>query len=770
MITRATRRWITALLVTGFLLTPVTVRAHEEFTRLDNIKVPMSDGASLAADVYLPSGGEKFPAVLVRTPYSKSQYSSRFAIPMAKSGYAVIVQDVRGQQHSTSAGDFHPIVGEKQDGIDTLDWIVKQKWSNGKIGVWGSSYNAYCGMILTPEKHPGLKTVVNISGWGDSSSMIAPGGAMHLMCALPWTLSNQIRGKGSFGDYDWPEVFKKVPVNEIPRSIGIDSPEWEYMLGEWDSELLRRDASIARRYGEIRIPILYLTGWNDFVARHTLDTYEGIVGSSGAEPKAFQKLIVGPWRHDQFWGKGTKVGDEDFGPAAQAGNDRIIELTTRWFDHWLKGDKTGITEEKPVRLFVMGSNTWREYDQWPPRGVELQKWYLAGSGGANSLSGDGYLSPAMPAGNSPDSFVFDPMNPVPTVGGVNFHFFLSNLGIKDQRPVEQRDDVLVYTSPPLKDGLEIVGPLQAVLYASTEGKQTDFTAKLVEVREDGYARIIEEGIKRGPDEVSGSRVEVMEPGKVYRFTIDLGATAISIAKGNRLRVEVSSSNFPKYSRNPNTGERAEFTAQFKTVTQTVFHSSEYPSHIVLPVAGIPDDGDFVPAMITEDSCKLEKRASLSRSMKQAKWDKALATVEELIAEEPGNIDLLKSKCQILATGKKDREAALTCGKLLLDKLHYDANELNSVAWRLLTNDKYDNAYDDLALEFSERSNELTKHKDWMQVDTLALARFRTGDTQGAITSGTNAIELCAGECWGLKDLEKTLGRYKAGVATEKPTE
>jgi len=730
----------------------------------------MSDGAGLATDVYLPNIGDSFPVVLVRTPYNKAQLESRLADPLADHGYAVVVQDVRGQHRSSGAGEFHPIVGEKQDGIDTLDWIAEQPWCNGKIGLWGSSYNAYCGMILTPERHPALKTAVNISGWGDSASMVAPGGAMHLMCTLPWSLSSQIRGKGSSGDHDWPEVFKKVPVNEIPRSIGIDSPEWEYILGEWDSERLRRDASIARRYDEIRIPILYLTGWNDFVARHTLDMYEGIVGSSGADRGAFQKLIVGPWRHDQYWGKGTTVGDEDFGPAAQLGNDKIIELTTRWFDHWLKGEKTGIVKEEPVRLFVMGSNKWREYDQWPPRAVELQKWYLASSGGANTLSGDGYLSPAMPVGTSPDSFVFDPMNPVPTVGGANYHFFLSNLGAKDQRPVEQRDDVLVYTSPPLKDGLEIVGPLQAVLYAATEGKHTDFTAKLVEVWEGGYARIIEDGIKRGPDQVSGSKVEVMEPGKVYRFTIDLGATAISIAKGNRLRVEVSSSNFPKYSRNPNTGERAEFATHFKPVTQTVFHSSAYPSHIVLPVIGIPDAGDPAPASSSEAPCKLEMRANLARFMKEGASDKALATIDDLLAAEPDNIDLLKAKCQILATGGKGRKAALTCGKLLLDKLHDNANELNSIAWRLLNNDKFDHAYDDLALEFAERSNELTEHKNWMIVDTLALARFKTGDTQGAITLAKQAIELCGGECWGLHDLEKSLGRYKAGAATVEPTE
>jgi putative CocE/NonD family hydrolase len=622
-------------------------------------------------------------------------------------------------------------------------------------------------MILTPEKHPALKTAVNISGWGDSPSLVAPGGAMHLMLMLPWSLSNQIRGKGSSHDYDWPEVFEKLPVNEIPRAIGVDSPEWEYVLGLWNTDILRRDASIAQRYGDIRTPILYLTGWNDFVARLTLDAYEGVVGSKAADRGAFQKLVVGPWHHDQYWGKGTTVGDEDFGPAAQLGNDKIIELTLRWFDYWLKGEQTGIVEEKPVRLFVMGSNTWREYDQWPPRTMKLQKWYLDGSGSANSLSGDGYLSPARPIGDSPDSFVYDPVNPVPTTGGVNYHLFRSNLGAKDQRPVEQRDDVLVYTSAPLKDGLEIIGPLQVVLYASTEGRHTDLTAKLVEVWDTGYARIIEDGIKRGPDEAGRAEPEVMEPGKIYRFTIDLGATAISVAKGNRLRVEVSSSNFPKYSRNPNTGESPEFASEFKVVTQTIFHTRKYPSHIVLPVNEAREPDNHTAGTSTGATCKLEMRADLARFLRQDKWDNALSAVEQLIAGEPDNVDLLKTKCQILATGKKDRQATLECGNVLLEKLKNDAEELNSVAWKLLTKTEFDNAYDEMAVKFAERANDLTRRENWMHVDTLALAKFETGDAQGAIELGRKAIQLCGNDCWGLENLKQALDRYQAKAATVK---
>lgn len=578
------------LLVVGFALcwTAVSAASDEGFVRKPNVAVPMSDGNSLTADIFLPDKGQKFPTILLRTPYSRMQWADHLGKPLAQQGYAVVLQDVRGQQGSAEAGDFHPIVREKKDGLDTLDWIAAQPWSNGAIGMWGSSYNAYCGLILTPENHPNLKAVVNISGWGDSAGMVAPGGAMHLMCALPWSLSNQIHGKGSFADYDWPEVFKKIPVSGIPKSIGIDSPQWEYMLKGWNSDVLHQEASIAGRYDRIHTPILHITGWNDFICRYTLDIYEGVAAAQTAENRPFQKLVVGPWRHDQYWGTDTKVGDEDFGAAAQMGANKIIKLSVRWFDRWLKGKQNSIEKEPPVRLFVMGKNEWREFDRWPPAAVKSQKWYFGGSG-SGGLAGNGTLSTSISNAERKDEFVFDPLNPVPTTGGVNFHFFLDNLGVKDQRPVENRRDVLVYTSPPLKEDLDIIGPLQAVVYASSEGRQTDFTAKLVEVRDDGYARIIEDGIKRGPDGTSQGSVTTMEPDQVYRFTIDLGATAIAIPKGHQLRVEISSSNFPKYSRNPNTGEPPEFTTEFKAVRQTLYHSPQYASYILLPCVTDGDD-------------------------------------------------------------------------------------------------------------------------------------------------------------------------------------
>ena len=556
--------------------------AQDAFTRQGDVKVPMSDGVNLAVDIYVPTQGTRFPAILIRTPYNKKG-NNWFAKELAARGYAVVLQDVRGK--GASAGEFYPIVQEKKDGLDTLDWIASQPWCDGNIGMWGPSYVGFCALILAPESHPNLKTIFQLSGWGDSPELVAPGGALHLQFALAWSLTRQIHGSGSFSDHDWPSAFRITPVSDIPRRIGVDSKVWPAMIRDWVVDAAQKKASIAGKYDRIGIPILHLSGWNDFLARHTLDTYVGIDAAGDARGKrVFQKLLLGPWGHDGYWSvKRTKVGDEEFGPAAAMGSDRIIELSARWFDRWLKGVDNGITREKPVKLFVMGKNVWREFDRWPPRGVEIQKWYFDSNAGANSLSGDGRLATTLPNEKGADTFVYDPMNPVPTTGGVNFHHFRKTLGPRDQRSVEQRRDVLVYTSEPLAEDLTIIGPLKALIYAATEGRHTDFTAKLVEVRPDGYARVIEDGIRRGPDSTPIGSIEPIEPGKVYRYTIDLGKTAISIHKGDRLRVEISSSNFPKYSRNPNTGELPEQATKFEKVEQTVLHSIKHPSHVVLPI-------------------------------------------------------------------------------------------------------------------------------------------------------------------------------------------
>jgi putative CocE/NonD family hydrolase len=543
-------------------------KASVRFTTEHDVFIELTDGTRLAADIYLPVSGGPFPTILIRTPYSKEQMIV-FGEAFASSGYAVVIQDVRGKW--SSEGDIIPFVNEQRDGLDTIDWIVGQAWCNGSLGMWGSSYLSYSSFVVAAAGPPNLKALFCISGWLNGDKVNGPGGALHWGLILPWMVHEATQEKRSLADFDMDELFKFIPLKDVMASIGIDDPVWSNpdTLDVMDHP-----------YSGISVPIFHVTGWNDFVYPAALEIYEEV---SAASPH-FQKLLVGPWAHDQVWTSFTRAGDEDFGDRSIMGMEQVNQLAVRWFDHWLKGVDTGVTGEPPVKVFVMGSNDWREFPDWPPASASYRQLYLDGDGHANGLEGDGTLSAVQPRGESPhDSFVFDPMNPVPTTGGANFHFFPDGFGIMDQLEVESRADVLVYTSGPLLEPVEVIGPVTVELYASTDGKDTDFTAKLVEVREDGYARNIVEGIVRASMRTSLEEPEPLEPGRIYNLSIDLGATAIVIRKNSRLRLEVSSSNFPKYDRNPNTGEASWTATEYRKALQKVYHSREYPSRVTLSV-------------------------------------------------------------------------------------------------------------------------------------------------------------------------------------------
>ena len=547
------------MLVLLFLGSNLFGYAANEITA-STVKVRMPDGIELLTDLYLPDTEKKLSVILIRTPYNSKQLVS-IGKKFASAEYAVVVQNVRGM--SGSGGQFIPFVNEQKDGIETLNWISEQSWSNGRVGIWGESYLAYAGLVLTPTNHPNYKTMVNISGMADIEHFFFPGGAFHLMAQFPWFYLNMQRNK-----FPTPEVWDK---------LFRTTPEKDLFGG--NVELMDMFKGIEGQHDKVSVPIFHISGWYDFVFPETLKAYSGIEKHGSV----FQKIIVGPWYHDQvFMGKSV-VGDLDFGPAARRDFDELLDLSIRWFDRYLKGIDNGIEKEPRVSLFVMGKNEWRNFTKWPMGDGKTQKWYLSSKAGANSSEGDGTLSLQEAKSPGTDQFVFDPLDPVPTLGGDNFHYFRDNVGIKNQAEIEKRKDVLVYTSKPLADGLEIIGPVKLVLYASTEGADTDFTGKLVELRKDGYARLIQEGIVRAQYRESRRKPMMLKPGKVYRFEINIGATAINLHPGSRLRLEVSSSNFPKYDRNPNTGEDAFEATNLKEVKQTIYFSGEHPSHIVLPV-------------------------------------------------------------------------------------------------------------------------------------------------------------------------------------------
>lgn len=330
---------------------------------------------------------------------------------------------------------------------------------------------------------------------------------------------------------------------------------------------------IENDYDKVKMPILHVTGWYDFVGESTLRSYSGIVAAGNDK----QRLIIGPWYHDQVFTGKSVVGDIDFGPSAQRGFDSMLELSVKWFDVHLRGEGKEPLKS-PVEVFVMGANEWQGLQAWPAPSAQEQKWYVG-----NDFS----LSTTEPKTTGSDSYVFDPDDPVPTNGGSNFHYFKNNLGILDQSEIQKRDDVLVYSSAALEEPLRIAGMLKAVLYAETEGADTDFTVKVVELRSDGYARIIEEGIVRLSAAGIGGE-EGLRPGAVYKVEIVIGDIAIELPAGSRLQLEISSSNFPKYDLNPNTGEDPMKATEFRKVKQTIHFSPEHPTHLIVPVIQVID--------------------------------------------------------------------------------------------------------------------------------------------------------------------------------------
>ncbi len=545
------------------------------------VKTTLRDGVTLAADVYLPPQQTAYPAILIRTPYGKYQFKAMGEF-WAKAGYAVAVQDCRGK--FDSGGSYTPLIHERDDGRETLDWLARQTWCNGKVGMWGSSYLAYCALVLAVEGHPALKTVFTISGYLHSDRLGTRGGANHLLLNMPWLLHVATQQNQSIDDYDLDELFTYLPLKDAFRSIGVDSPLWTQ-----PERFLHMNRDLDP--GRVDIPMHHMTGWMDFVRDAALDIYSRAAAGSDKP----QKLTVGPWFHDQFYTTYTESGDVDFGPQSAMGSDKLARLSLEWFDAALKGKDGGAAADSGVRLFLMGQNRWWRASAWPPPEAAPRIWFLDSGRGANSLDGDGRLTAKPNAVEGVDRFVFDPQNPVPTSGGANFHFFLPLLGVKDQRAIEARPDVLVYTSAPFTADTLLAGPVKARLFAATQAPNTDFTAKLVLVREDGYAGILTEGITRLVSSFGTSGLNRVEPGKAYEVEIDMGHTATVVARGQRIRLEVSSSNFPKYDRNPNTGEDPFTAVTLKPAKQAIRFGERFPSRLIIPAMAAPPRETAKPA-------------------------------------------------------------------------------------------------------------------------------------------------------------------------------
>jgi uncharacterized protein len=533
------------------------------------LQVPMSDGVELAADLYLPAKEGPHPVILIRTPYSRGG-SRVFAEPFVREGYAVLVQDVRGKWGS--GGEFVPFVNERKDGLETLDFIASAEWSDGRTGVFGPSYLGMAGLLLADHGHPSLKTVFSVSGWIDGDQINSPGGAFHMMLAIPWLLFSGGQTQQPLSDFDMEELFQFLPVRDVFGSIGKDMPGW-------NEEVLRAYAGSDE--SGVTIPVFHMTGWYDFVAGASLDTWRSMKRATD-QP---QRLVVGPWVHDQIFTSETVIGEIDAGEASILGVDGLMRLAIDWFDCHLRAR---CTDHAPVRVFVLGDDEWRDFGEWPPRGSRTESFHLRSRGDAAHSPAGGRLVRRPERGAGQDRYRFDPNDPVPTRGGANFHFFPEVNGPRDQREIEARPDVAVYTTEPLARDLFLAGAVRVVLHVSTEGRDTDFTAKLVNVGPDGSALSILDGIIRLSHRKGLDQRSLVQPGEIHEIEIDLGEVAMRIPRGNRLRLDVTSSNFPKFDRNPNTGEYPLDARELVPVTQTIHHGRAWPSRVELTTLAVRD--------------------------------------------------------------------------------------------------------------------------------------------------------------------------------------
>jgi putative CocE/NonD family hydrolase len=541
------------------------------------------DGVKLRADIYRPAGEGTFPVLLTRTPYDKNG-DAEVARKAAARGYVVVVQDVRGRY--TSEGEWYPFKHETDDGFDTVEWAAALPHSNGKVGMFGGSYVGATQMLAAighPPHLAGICPVVTASNYHENWTY--QGGAFEQWFNESWTSglaqdtlnrsikqeTNALIGSTTLPLKKYP-VFNRWAVQDgagLTRKLApyfldwLDHPTYDSYWKQW---------SIEENYANIQVPALTVAAWYDLFQAGSLRNFMGIKAHGGSEAaRNGQRLLVIIGGHA---GGPRKVGELDFGPAAEEFDEDSIMFD--WYDYLLKGIQNRYATDKPVRIFVMGENKWRLEDSWPLQRAIATSYFLHSDGKANSASGDGSLSIVAASSEVADSFVYDPANPVPTVGGPlccdRDHLAP---GPRDQRQVENRPDVLVYSTPPLDQDLEVTGQVTLDLFAKSTAVDTDFTAKLVDVSPNGFAQNLTEGILR-------ARFRIV-PGKVYEYKIDLWSTSNVFLKGHSIRLELSSSNFPRFDRNLNTGKDSSTDSTFVKATNTIVHDSTHPSALILPV-------------------------------------------------------------------------------------------------------------------------------------------------------------------------------------------
>ena len=549
-----------------------------------SVKVKMRDGVVLAADIYRPISDEKFPVLLERTPYNRADEAA-MANELASHGYVVVLQDTRGRYES--GGDFYPFRNEGSDGYDTVEWAAQLDRSNGKVGMFGGSYVGATQMLAAMGVPPHLVAIfpyVTASeyyeGWTYQS------GVLMQWFTSSWTSGLAVdtlrrQAENSLSPKEW---VKELPLERYPILKTPESPAFvpyfrEWLMHERDDAFWQK-WRVSDHYGEMTVMGLHAGGWHDLFLKGSIKNFTGLQQEAKTPAtRKEQRLIIGPWAHAPTSPEG-KVGDVVFGKSA------VMDSTAtalKWFDYSLKGINNEYSSAAPVRLFIMGENVWRDEQEFPLARTRYTKYYLHSTSRANGISGNGELTQTLSTVERKEEFDYDPMNPVPTIGGRLCCGRALPPGPADQRPNETRSDVLVFSTAPLEKDVEATGFVTVELYASTSAIDTDFTALLVDVEPNGYARFLTDGIVRARYRNGTAKPAEVVPGQVYKYTIDLWATGNVFKAGHRIRLYVSSSNFPRFGRNLNLGEPIASSSRWKVAHQTIYHGQDYPSALILPI-------------------------------------------------------------------------------------------------------------------------------------------------------------------------------------------
>jgi hypothetical protein len=596
------------------------------------LMIPMRDSVRMQFDVYRPRNVERAPAIFVRTPYNMNYWDVNLGAPAdmtsqlaaVKRGYAWVGATERG--HFFSEGNYDILGPPVTDGIDEIQWIATQPWSNGRVGLIGCSSTAEWQMAVAAQAPRGLTTIIP-QGYGAGVGRVEPyyeqgnwyrGGAVQMLF-IDWLLGQQNQVRPMFPPntsqedliaaarlfdlaerrppVEWKKAFWHLPVQDMfkaingPRGIFADTvpgvPTGGAMIQRTPNDSAWYRGGLFHDDMTINVPGLWIMSWYDVSVGPNLATYNHVRRTAAPAIANQQYAVIAPTLHCAFRRAtdSTVVGERSVGDARYD----YDALTYGWFDHFLKGEDNGLLDTMPkVRYYTMGSNEWQTSDSWPPSGAQPMTLYLSSGGNANTLNGDGILTTRPPARDRPDVFTYDPGNPVPSLGGnVCCQADALSGGAMDQRPVEERPDVLVYTSEPLEEGLEVSGPIDFTVYVSSDRRDTDVTVKLLDVYPDGRAYNLDETIQRLRYRDGYEKETWMEPGRVYKVAMQPMTTSNYFEAGHRIRIEVSSSNFPRFDRNLNTGGRNFDEAEGVVARNSIHHSRRYPSSITLSVVRTP---------------------------------------------------------------------------------------------------------------------------------------------------------------------------------------